>query len=172
MIFTSKVYTELVFLRYHTGIEKNTKSYCYWNILSIIIKRDFFKFVKIMRSTHGISSWLCWNVDYFFSCVSISFVYGLRLLPFWPGRPQQFSWYITWTLKMWYQNQQGKSRTMCRFHKLYSICLQPVDTLTISPIYQHGLTLILAWISNHMPSEVWDEITDPFLNFNGARMDK
>ena len=25
-----------------------------------------------------------------------------------------------------------------------------------------GLTLIIAWISNHMPSKVWDEITSPF----------
>ena len=27
-------------------------------------------------------------------------------------------------------------------------------------------TLIWAWISNHMPGKVWDEITYPFLNFN------
>ena len=25
--------------------------------------------------------------------------------------------------------------------------------------YQHGLTLISTWINNHMPSEVWDEMT-------------
>ena len=36
-----------------------------------------------------------------------------------------------------------------------------------SPFYQHGLTLIPAWISNHKPSKKWDEITYPFLNFNG-----
>ena len=35
------------------------------------------------------------------------------------------------------------------------------------PFYLHGLTLIPAWISNHMPGKVWDEITYPFLNFNG-----
>ena len=27
------------------------------------------------------------------------------------------------------------------------------------------------WISNHMPSKVWDEITYPFLNFNGATVE-
>ena len=27
------------------------------------------------------------------------------------------------------------------------------------PFYKHGLTLIPAWVSNHMPSEVWDGIT-------------
>ena len=34
------------------------------------------------------------------------------------------------------------------------------------PFYWHGL--ISAWISNHMPSEVWDEITYPFPNLNGC----
>ena len=34
--------------------------------------------------------------------------------------------------------------------------------------YQHGTTLIPTWISNHRPSKVWDEITNPFPNFNGA----
>ena len=36
------------------------------------------------------------------------------------------------------------------------------------PSYQHGLTLIPAWISNYTHYNVWDEITYPFLNFNGA----
>ena len=36
---------------------------------------------------------------------------------------------------------------------------------------KHGLTLIPAWISNHMPSKVWDEITYPFLNFNGVTVE-
>ena len=34
--------------------------------------------------------------------------------------------------------------------------------------YWHGSTLIPAWISNHIRYNVWDEITYPFLNFNGA----
>ena len=29
------------------------------------------------------------------------------------------------------------------------------------PFYLHGLTLILAWISNHLPGKVCDEITYP-----------
>ena len=32
----------------------------------------------------------------------------------------------------------------------------------------HGLTLIPAWISNRMPSRVWDEIICPFPNFSGC----
>ena len=35
----------------------------------------------------------------------------------------------------------------------------------------HGLTLIPAWISNHMPSKAWYEITYPFLNFNGCTVE-
>ena len=31
--------------------------------------------------------------------------------------------------------------------------------------------LIPAWISNHMSCNVWDEITYPFLNFNGATVE-
>ena len=37
--------------------------------------------------------------------------------------------------------------------------------------YLHDLTLIPAWISNHMPNKVWDEITYPFLNFNGCTVE-
>ena len=38
-------------------------------------------------------------------------------------------------------------------------------------IYWHGLTLIPAWISNYIHYNVWDEITYPFLNFNGATVE-
>ena len=29
----------------------------------------------------------------------------------------------------------------------------------------------IAWISNHIHYEMWDEITNPFLNFNGATVE-
>ena len=32
-------------------------------------------------------------------------------------------------------------------------------------------TLIPAWISNYMPGKVCDEITYPFLNFNGCTVE-
>ena len=38
--------------------------------------------------------------------------------------------------------------------------------VTWGPFYQHGLTFILTWISNHTHREVWDEITYQFPNFN------
>ena len=39
------------------------------------------------------------------------------------------------------------------------------------PFYKHGLTLIPARISNYIHYKVWDEITYPFLNFNGATVE-
>ena len=39
------------------------------------------------------------------------------------------------------------------------------------PFYWHGLTLIPAWISNHMPCKVSDEIICPFPNFNGCTVE-
>ena len=39
------------------------------------------------------------------------------------------------------------------------------------PLCWHGLALISAWISIHMPSNVWDEITYPFPNFNGCTVE-
>ena len=43
--------------------------------------------------------------------------------------------------------------------------------MSCGPFYQHGLTLIPAWRSNHMSNKMWDEITYPFLNFNGATVE-
>ena len=48
---------------------------------------------------------------------------------------------------------------------------QPSQHDTRAPFYYHGLTLIPAWISNHIHFELWDEITYPFLNFNGCTVE-
>ena len=40
--------------------------------------------------------------------------------------------------------------------------------LSCDPFYWHGLTLIPAWIGNCMHYTIWDDITYPFHNFNGA----
>ena len=37
--------------------------------------------------------------------------------------------------------------------------------------YGHELTLIPAWIRNHIPSKAWDGIIYPFLNFNGCTVE-
>ena len=41
------------------------------------------------------------------------------------------------------------------------------------PVVSSGtfLNLILAWISNDTHYKVWDEITNPFPNFNGATVE-
>ena len=39
----------------------------------------------------------------------------------------------------------------------------------VNPLLADFLFSIPAWISNHMPSKVWYEITYPFPNFNGCR---
>ena len=41
----------------------------------------------------------------------------------------------------------------------------------LGPLLLIGLTLILAWINNHTPGKMWDEITYPFLNFNGCTVE-
>ena len=46
-------------------------------------------------------------------------------------------------------------------HNIHAMSLHGLFSLT-------WFTLILAWISNHMPSKVWGGITNPFSNFNGC----
>ena len=41
----------------------------------------------------------------------------------------------------------------------------------LAPFYWHGLTLIPAWISNYIHYKLWDEITYPFINFNGSTIE-
>ena len=38
-------------------------------------------------------------------------------------------------------------------------------------LYSYGLILITWWISNHMLNKVWDDITNPFSNFDGVTDD-
>ena len=42
---------------------------------------------------------------------------------------------------------------------------------SMDPLCWHRLILIPAWIDNHRPTKVWDEITYPFPNFNGATVE-
>ena len=56
---------------------------------------------------------------------------------------------------------------MCLIYKIWSAFPTSIYT-HLGPFYQQGLTLIPAWLNHHFHSKVWDEITYPFLNFNGA----
>ena len=55
-------------------------------------------------------------------------------------------WFISWPVRVWL-------------------------VLTGGPFDLHGLTLIPARISNYIQYKGWDEITYPFLNFNGATVE-
>ena len=50
-------------------------------------------------------------------------------------------------------------------------CSSFISTQIRGPFYQYGLTLILAWISNQMPSKVWDEIAYPLPNSNACTVE-
>ena len=65
------------------------------------------------------------------------------------------------------QNQMSSTNTFVDKHALINRKTQYQNQWNHQrPFYKHGLTLIPSWISNHMPSKVWDEITFPFSNFN------
>ena len=53
----------------------------------------------------------------------------------------------------------------------HSTTSSPTSFNSCRPFYQHGLTLIPAWINNHIHYKEWDEITYPFLNFNGVTVE-
>ena len=46
--------------------------------------------------------------------------------------------------------------------------LYPTLVTFLTPVAAFTNILIPAWISNYTHYNVWDEITNPFLNFNGA----
>ena len=50
----------------------------------------------------------------------------------------------------------------------YWLCIKTFVPLVPKPLHVEGLTLIPAWINNHLRYTVWDEITYPFPNFNGC----
>ena len=61
--------------------------------------------------------------------------------------------------------------TLFQFQQTNALINWQRPTMNWGPFYSHGLTLIPAWISNGMLSNVSDGITYPFLNFNGANVE-
>ena len=57
----------------------------------------------------------------------------------------------------------------CRHKKLLYNLLSTYNTW--DPFYLHGSTWIPAWKNNYICHKVWDEITDPFPNFNGGTIE-
>ena len=92
-------------------------------------------------------------------------------------KPRRFS-YNKMNLKMSSEKLQplclGLNDIMVCAHHFSDHRGQPDATSALShqwSLYWHGLTLIPAWISNHMLSKVWDEITYPYPNFNGRTVE-
>ena len=46
-----------------------------------------------------------------------------------------------------------------------------IHPATLSPFYQHELSLTPAWKSNHIYHKVWHEVTYPLPNFNGDQIE-
>ena len=46
-----------------------------------------------------------------------------------------------------------------------------VEAVTEGLFYLHSLTLISSWTSNYIHYKLWDGITYPFPNFNGATVE-
>ena len=63
-------------------------------------------------------------------------------------------------------NQRCSLATGCRTEHIVFLLIQA----PWAPFYQHALILIQSWISNHM-CKMWDEITYPFISFNGAAVE-
>ena len=69
----------------------------------------------------------------------------------------------------WYKHSKTEhNQTM---HLSYGISFDGYGQLSPGTIYWHGLISTPSWISNHMPSEMWGEITYPFPNCNGATVE-
>ena len=73
-------------------------------------------------------------------------------------------WYLALTPSM--LNLFAEHKTIMYINVLFALFLN-----IRGPFYWHRLTLIIAWISNQMPSKAWDEITYPFSNFNDATIE-
>ena len=81
-------------------------------------------------------------------------------------------WFETPTGSLWRHCNGYIQLTAARqFFQLVCGCPHKLTAGELDPsgsFYYHGLTLIPSWICNYIHYDVWDEITYPFPNFNGA----
>ena len=70
-------------------------------------------------------------------------------------------------------NEQNSTSAACHWieskYKIYRWC-SLCDTR--DPFYCYGLTLIPAWINNHMLSKMWNEITYPYWDYSWSMLVK
>ena len=78
---------------------------------------------------------------------------------------------VWWLLVAWYLFG-AKHFQLSHWHGLVGASQKCPSVIyyvwTWGPFYKIGLTLISAWICNHMQSEVWGETTYPFPKFSSA----
>ena len=83
--------------------------------------------------------------------------------------------HVAIVIDYWNTNAFSLFARHASYHKLSDYCdfcaMKPQLQVSSCPFYYHGLTLIPAWISNYIPRKAWDEITYPFLNFNGCTVE-
>ena len=61
----------------------------------------------------------------------------------------------------------SKYKNYIQWHAFDNVAHKMSIISLVGYLNQHGLTLIPAWIYNHLLSKVWSEINYPFQNFNG-----
>ena len=96
-----------------------------------------------------------------------------------PRRPLLLSWHLTQIIASHLKVGHPKisfmvtRSSMSSRHLATQQGIRMIATIMAArgPLYQHGSTLIPAWISNRMSIKVWDGITYPFLNFNGCTVE-
>ena len=81
------------------------------------------------------------------------------------GAVGRLIWHYYWMLP----NQMSDDTLYC-FH-IGSLLVRFVAQPFCSPFYKHGLPLTPAWISIYIARKVWEEISYPFLNFNGCTVE-
>ena len=114
--------------------------------------------------------WSC--VSHFWRCKAISrniVVFQERqFLRYFCGN----QWQYTINVKTPLTRRREKCLLNCRIWVSAGIGVRKIDDgwSPVASFTNNGLTFIPAWISNHTPSKVWNEITYPFLNqfYNGC----
>ena len=128
-----------------------------WIILIYEYNRDIIVFSRWDANKKELKSFLMET-----TLILHIILFGLQC---WKSSPDMVnnSWYLfknfIW-INFWLSQMDDLMRALIIFLSSYR-----------DHFYWHGLSLISAWISNHMPDKVWDEITYPFSNFNCAAVE-
>ena len=119
----------------------------------------------VTNFTHATTAALSWHVQNFVTITSWKCE--------WEQKQISVEFELRWRNRSWNDPRHLMRRKKSLSDEAISAKRQhekPHDT-TWGSFYYHELTLIPAWISNHMPSKVYEEITYPFPNFNSVTIE-